>query len=196
MTDVFELTELAARWDADAAADEAAARLADADAEADRIRSDAYAAGRAAGEADARAEIDAQLTLARAAVDAAREWQAAAEERFAHDATDLALAVAEKLVDAAIAADRQLIGGVIRRALRRARNRERLTLVVAPCDVEAARALVPELASALGAAEISVVDDRRVARGGCLLETPAGEVDGTIVAQLERAREAIRRTAR
>ena len=41
-------------------------------------------------------------------------------------------------------------------------------------------------------AEISVVADRRVGAGGCVVETPDFIVDGTIGAQIDTARKTIR----
>ena len=188
----FALAELHLPPDPADVARKAARIVAEAEGEAASIRQAAHAEGWAAGEAAAHAELDAQLALVRAAVDAVAAWQEGAEERFTRDAAELALAVAEKLVAGAVDVDPEVLERVIRRALRRVRARGRLTVIENPDDLETTRELLPRIATALGGAEVAVADDRRVARGGCLLDTPAGEIDGTVASQLERAREAIR----
>lgn len=174
-------------------ADTAELLLEQARVDAERIRTEARAETIAAVRAEIRPELEAQLALAAAAAAAAQRWQEQVESRFAAEACELALAVAEKIVAAKIEIDASVLESVLCDALRRARDRRNLTLTVNPTDLDAARELLPSLRAAFGADEITLVDDRRIARGGCLLDTPAGEIDATVASKFERIREAIRK---
>ena len=61
-------------------------------------------------------------------------------------------------------------------------------LEVNPADVEIVRAATDRIASELGALpRLEVAGERRVARGGCVVRTPEGEIDARLETQLERA---------
>jgi flagellar assembly protein FliH len=81
----------------------------------------------------------------------------------------------------------------VRGALRRLVERERVTVLVHPEDLDAVRDRAPDLLSELGGIEhCEVQADRRVGRGGAVVRTADGEVDATLDAKLERAREVVR----
>jgi flagellar biosynthesis/type III secretory pathway protein FliH len=103
----------------------------------------------------------------------------------------LALALADKIVGAALGADPSLVREVVAGALRRATDRDRLVVELHPDDLE----LVgpgDDLARSLGIQQLELVGERRVARGGCVVRTSAGEIDGRIDQQLARAEELLR----
>ena len=153
----------AAEWEAGA---RARALLARAEAEARRVRAEAE------GEvARARAQgLEEGRQAGRAA--AALELLRAAEAR------DRLLAAARgDLLDAAAA--------LAERALSVARGRRRVSLRVNPADagrIRAARSLPPA---------VDVREDASVSRGGVLVETEAGELDGRLEAQVEALRRAL-----
>ena len=171
---------------------EAAMVLTAAQAEADAIRAAAYADGAAAG----RDEALAALAPAASALDeAARQVRevvdATAGELEAH-AVQLALVLAEKIVGAAVAADPELVVEAVRGALRGLVERERVTVLVNPDDLELVREAMGGVISALGGIEhCEVQAERRVARGGAVVRTPEGDVDARIESKLERAREVV-----
>jgi flagellar assembly protein FliH len=177
--------------DGDAAA-EAAGVLASAHAEGAAIRALAHAEGLAAGREAALAEL---APAAAALEEGARAMQAAAAataERLEVQAVDLALFLAERVVGAAIAADPALVVEAVRGALRGLVERERVTVLVHPDDLELVRGAMGGLVATLGGIEhCEVQAERRVARGGAVVRTPDGDVDARLDVKLQRAREVV-----
>ena len=170
--------------------------LSAAHAEAEHIRQQARAAGeaegRAAGMASARAELEPVLHAvagAAQALDAVREQVVSELE---HDAVALALRIAEQIVAGAIAVEPERIVDIASVALRRIRDRQHVTLVVNPADLDLMSESVTRLQAELGGIEhLNVQSDRRVGRGGVLARTDEGEIDASIESQLSRAREVV-----
>jgi flagellar assembly protein FliH len=170
--------------------------LSAAHSDAEQIRLAARAAGeaegRAAGLATARAEMEPALQAVAAAaqtLDALRDQVISEVE---HDAVALALRLAEQIVAGAIEVAPERIVDIAAVALRRIRDRQHVTLVVNPSDLELVSESVTRLQAALGGIEhLNVQSDRRVGRGGVLARTDEGEVDASIETQLSRAREVV-----
>jgi flagellar biosynthesis/type III secretory pathway protein FliH len=100
--------------------------------------------------------------------------------------------IAEKVVAAAIEVQPERVLDVVRGALRAIVERERITILVNPEDLDLVRAATSELGGSLGGFEhIDVQEERRVQRGGALVRTSVGEIDARIQTKLDRAREAV-----
>jgi flagellar assembly protein FliH len=170
--------------------------LSAAHAEADHIRQQARAAGeaegRAAGMAAARAELEPSL---QAVAGAAHALEAIREQVIAEleqDAISLALRLAEQIVSGVIEVEPERITDIAAVALRRIRDRQHVTLVVNPADLDLMSQSLTQLQSQLGGIEhLNVQSDRRVGRGGVLARTDEGEIDASIETQLARAREVV-----
>jgi len=166
--------------------------LALAQQEAGAIRAQAHAEGFAAGREEALA---AAAPAAEALAEAARALAAEAEslaERTERAAVELALRIAEQALGAAVAADPERVVDVVRGALRRLVERERVLLLVNPDDLEIVRERVAGLVGELGGIEhCEVQAERRVPRGGAVVRTEEGEVDATLATKLQRAREVL-----
>jgi flagellar assembly protein FliH len=160
----------------------------DLQAEVDAARERGYEAGLAEGQAQLESAV-AALQAAAAALDARCEALAAEAER---GTVELGLKIAEQALGAALAVDPERIVAVVRGALRRLVERERVTVLVHPDDLDLVRGAVPGLVSQLGGIEhLEVQAERRVARGGAVVATGEGEVDATLATKLERAREVL-----
>jgi len=145
--------------------------------------------------------VERGLAEARVRVEGALEAVAAAERALAEmydryvaeaeaAAVDLAFQIAEKLIGATIASDREAVLGVVSGALLRTTDRDHLVLEVNPGDFELVRDSAAELASRLGGiSRMEVVSERRVEAGGCVVRTEAGEIDARVSSQLERVRQ-------
>jgi flagellar assembly protein FliH len=149
------------------------------------------AEGRAAGLAAAAEALAAGRTALEGAVAdlaAARsEFVAAAELR----AIELALALAEKVLGAALAADPALVCEVVAGALRRITDHDGIVIELNPEDVD----LVATWIDASGKharVSIDVRAERRVGRGGCIVRTSEGDVDARLPEQLASAEELLR----
>jgi flagellar assembly protein FliH len=157
-----------------------------------QARQEAYAAGLAEGRAAALEELRPAVTAIVAAAEQARTLQDDAAVRLERDAVELALAIAEKALVAAVEVQPERVVDVVRGALRLLVERERVHVFVNPEDLEIVREAVGELTASLGGIEhLEVQAERRVARGGARLRTAEGEIDATLPTKLERAREAL-----
>jgi flagellar assembly protein FliH len=176
-------------------AERAAELLATAQANAAAVEADATERGHAEGYTAGLAAASAELEPARTALAAA---VLGIEER--HDellrlaelrAVELALAVAEKIVGAALDVDPSLVAEVVAGALRRSTERDHLIVELHPDDLELVRER-EDLARSLGIQRLELIGERRVGRGGCVVRTSAGEIDARIPEQLARAGEILR----
>jgi flagellar assembly protein FliH len=166
--------------------------LAEARAEAEQIRENARNEGYAAGRADAIASLEpalAALTQAIADVNGARAEMAVELERRA---VELGLGLARKVVAGALSIQPELVVEVVTGVLRGIVDRERVTVLVNPADLDIVREAMDGLRDSLGGMDHCVVEaERRVGRGGCLVHTSVGEIDATVETKLERAGEVV-----
>jgi flagellar assembly protein FliH len=167
-----------------------AAAEAEHEAELAAARADGYDEGLAAGRAEVSAAARA-LTGAAAELDAAREMAATEAEPVA---VELALRIAAKVLGGELEARPELVLDVVRGALRRLTEPLPAILLVNPEDAELVRGALADFSVEHGG-ELSVREERRVERGGCVVQTRAGELDAQIGAQLERAAKVIARGA-
>jgi flagellar assembly protein FliH len=168
--------------------------LAAAHAEAAELRERAYAEGYAAGLEEAR---DRTAPAAEALAAAAREVASlrdTAAQAVEAAAVELALQIAERALGAALAVEPERVLDVVRGALRRLLERERLLVLVNPEDLDVVRAGMDTLVAELGGIEhVEVQAERRVLRGGAVVRTAEGDVDADLSTKLERAREVLER---
>jgi flagellar assembly protein FliH len=159
---------------------------------AEATRAEAREQGHREGlEAAARKLGPAAEALAAALEELARERERCAEV-LERQAVDLALQIAEKVVCGTLEVEPQRVLDVVRGALRRLVERERVAVLVNPEDLELVRAASGSLTGALGGIErLEIQEERRVPRGGAVLRTTAGEIDARVAEQLDRAREVI-----
>jgi flagellar assembly protein FliH len=174
--------------------DEARSLLEAAQAEAQQIREQARAEGFEQGVQMGRNQAAAQtapaaqaLATALAEIDAERGRMA---DELEAAAVELGIEIAQKALAAALDADPARVVDVVRGALRCLVERERVTILVHPDDLELVRESVDSLVRQLGGIEhCEVQEERRVQRGGAIVRSTAGEIDGRIQTKLERARE-------
>jgi flagellar assembly protein FliH len=161
-------------------------------AEAEAARAAGHEAGFQAGLAEAQAQMAAgiaALAAAVAEVGAERERVSSAVEAAA---VELGLRIAEQALGAAVQARPEAVVDVVRGALRRLVERDRVTILVNPEDLDLVRGASDALMAELGGIEhCDVQAERRVTRGGAVVRTVEGEVDATLSTKLARARETL-----
>jgi flagellar assembly protein FliH len=161
-------------------------------AEAAAARDAGHQAGYAAGLAEAQEQMAAgiaALAAAVAEVGVERERVSSAVEAAA---VELGLRIAEQALGAAVEARPEAVVDVVRGALRRLVERDRVTILVNPEDLDLVRGASDALMVELGGIEhCDVQAERRVARGGAIVRTVEGEVDATLSTKLARARETL-----
>jgi flagellar assembly protein FliH len=170
--------------------------VAAAEAEADRVRDEARAVGHAEGFAVGRSKALAEMTpsvaAAASALEAVRGLEADACERVESAAVELAVRMAERVVAGTVTVSPERLLDVVRGALRTIIERERVTLLVNPEDLDLMRSAVGDVAGSLGGIEhLEVQEERRVGRGGAIVRTAHGEVDARIETKLERVRSVV-----
>jgi flagellar assembly protein FliH len=166
--------------------------MARAEAEAGAVREAAQSEGFAAGHAEAIAALAPALAALQSACAELQADRAAAAERLERQAVELALSLAEKVLAGALAVEPERVVESVRGALRGLVERERITVLVHPDDLELVREAMDGLRATLGGIEhCEVQAERRVARGGCVVRTPDGDIDARVETKLERAREVV-----
>jgi len=182
--------------------DTPAAVLAAAHAEAQSILVSAevqhaagYQAGFSEGMEQARiaafAEVESAIASLRGAEAGLAHRIEEMEEEIAPAAAALAIEVAARVLRAEVSVHPERVIDVVRGAMRRAVDRERLVVRVNPDDLAICREAAPDfLATVGGIGRLDFFDDQRISRGSCILETNAGDIDATFESQLERIHEA------
>lgn len=173
-----------------AARREAEQIIQQAQQEAGQIREEAHRTGLAEGRAEALAEDAAlrrQLTeLLTTMGNAYRAFcldQAPALASLVTDATG-------RLMQEQLSLEPQRVLTIVRQALEQATESRDLRLHLHPDDLETVRALL-ESPDAATPADLQIVADPAVERGGCWLETGHGEVDATVSGRLTRLAHAL-----
>jgi flagellar assembly protein FliH len=99
----------------------------------------------------------------------------------------LALAIAKRIVRREIALDRDLTQTMVRLALERLGDSTSVSVRLHPEDFAA----IGAGANQWERSHVSVVADRDVSRGGCLVESDFGSIDGSIEAQFQELARAL-----
>jgi flagellar assembly protein FliH len=166
--------------------------VAQAHAEAEAIRAQAREEGFHAGLQAAQAELSSAAEALAAALNSVAELRGEVADQVERGAVALGLRIAEQAMGAAIDADPDRVVDTVRGALRRLTERDRVTILVNPEDMDTVRAATTQLMSSLGGIEsCDVQAERRVSRGGAVVRTAEGEVDATLETKLSRARDVI-----
>jgi flagellar assembly protein FliH len=171
--------------------------LAAAWAEAEQIRQQARVDGEAAGYEAGRQRAEAEFqTVADGLVQALGEAAQALAgtrdelvESLTRQAADVSLGIGRQIVASALEVKPELVLEVIRSAIRRLAERHRLTVLVNPEDLEQVSNSIERLQTESGGIGfMEVLADRRIERGGAIVQTEYGEIDSTITTQMENAR--------
>ncbi len=98
--------------------------------------------------------------------------------RLADEVLSLALDVAKQVIAGELAARPERILDVVRLALRQmAESTREARLLLNPEDAQLVR---PILNEQLDKSRLRIVEDARIVRGGCLVETPQGDLDASL----------------
>jgi len=161
--------------------------------ELERIQQEAYregheagmTAGYQSGQAKARAEAERLHELVTAIEATLKDM----EQELAHELLALSLDIAKQMLRQALKVKPELLLPVVRSAMESLpQNAQHPHLHLHPEDA----ALVREMLSdELPTAGWKIVEDPRIARGGCLIETSTAEVDATLPSRWHRLAAAL-----
>jgi flagellar assembly protein FliH len=119
-------------------------------------------------------------------------FRASLRDRYERELLELALGVARKVVQQELAARPEIWLGMIRAAVRRTVDRERIAVRVPGALAAFLREAMPELRAALeDVKELEVIEDPGLPAGGCVVESRFGEVDIGVDTQLEAVERAL-----
>ena len=172
---------------------QAGAIIASAHADAVEIRNRAAEEGYRDGLARATAQtaeaIEAVISLTQEASE--QKWALinGAEENI----VDLALDIAAKIVAEHVEVNPNIVTNIAKKALHLAVEREHIVIRVNLEDLEVMKAAKEDLMCAMdGIQKIELIADRRIKRGGCVIETSAGNIDAGIESQLNEVKQSLR----
>lgn len=147
-----------------------------------------YAAGFARGRADAENALREQIERLRHLVDGAAHDVRSAVLALEPEVVELALTVAERVVEREITEHPELVVDVVRAALGAAANLPVVRVRVHPTDHEFIAAVWPSLAPATSQPPVQLVPDEDVQSGGCIIDTSTGLVDAQPRTRLDELR--------
>lgn len=154
-------------------------------------RAKAHDEGFAAGREQADREMNEMLVTMRSLVETARAQRRVLVEQAEPEIVRLALAIAERVLHQQVALDRGVVVEMAKTAIARLIDRETVTIRVNPADLERMREHRDDLIAIGDVRNMRVVEDKRVDRGGVVVETDAGTIDARIGTQLEEARKVL-----
>jgi len=173
--------------------DRARALIEDAAARADTIAQDARKRGHDegfhAGREAADAEMNDMLVTMRGLLEMARIERHKLIEEAEPELVRLALGIAERVLHQQVALDRGVVVEMAKTAIARLIERDSVTVRVNPADLERMREHRDELMSIGDIRNMRLLEDKRVDRGGVVVETDAGTIDARVGTQLDEARK-------
>ncbi len=171
----WEVVELAASANAQATS------VPDHAAELAALREAARAEGYAEGLAAGRAEADRAGAHLKQLMDSFSATLDNLDFRLSDMVLDLALDVARQVVTGELAVRPERILDVVNLALKQmAESSREARLLLNPDDAALVR---PHLDKVLDKNRLRIVEDSRIERGGCLIETPQGDLDASLPAR-------------
>ncbi len=99
------------------------------------------------------------------------------------DLLKLSVRIAEKILGKELASSKKAITDIVSTALRNARQREKVTVMVHPSDFEQVKLHSEKYASDEGIRLLDFVADISVPVGGCVIETEVGKIDARLETQ-------------
>lgn len=144
----------------------------------------------------ARAEFaDKTAALEKKAKDIQKEAEKQVEDFWAETEPELlklAVDIARQVIGKKIEEDDSFVLSTVKSGLRQLRDKREIKIRVSPDDVEFMRAHKDDVAvSCEGVNAIEIIDDRRIDRGGCLIETANGDLDARMETQLGEVERAL-----
>lgn len=112
------------------------------------------------------------------------------------NAIEIGCLVARKILDAELKTDIEVHRALVRSAVRRLGEEHRVTVHLAPSDIQLVRAAAGEAGGTdfgfnLGIAKVEMFPDTNLTPGDCLVESDAATVDGRLGTRLEEIRRVL-----
>ena len=109
------------------------------------------------------------------------------------ETVELALAIARKIVQREVSMSKEVVVGIVKEALRKVVDHEKLKIKVNPQDFPYLEDIQGEVLKTVDTLEgVCFEQDDRILNGGCIIETRMGDIDARIDSQLAAIEEAFR----
>jgi len=191
-----EKSQLFAEKVCDEVKSKAATVLEEALQKAEEIKEEAFKRGYDEGFNKADEEATKLINTLKAIVSRAMEEKEEIIKGAEPETIKLAVEIAERIINEEIKVNPEVIRNVAKRALRLTVEREQLVIRLNPLDLEVIKKYREELISSVdGVKNMEIVGDQRIKRGGCVIETGAGNVDARVDSQLKQLGKGIQREA-
>lgn len=142
------------------------------------LQEEARKQGYEAGQAQARADMEQDVKRLRELAESFGSALDSLDFRLADQVLNLALDVAKQVIIGELAAHPERILDVVNLALRQmAETTREARLLLNPEDAQLVRQILNDL---LDRSRLRIVEDARIVRGGCLIETLQGDWDVTL----------------
>jgi flagellar assembly protein FliH len=155
-----------------------------------QARAEGLALGKHEGRLAGEAEYQRCLLALRAALASAQSAQQQAIEELGEIGVEIVYGAVAKILGERLS-DRQHAGMAVREVIKRCQDRTRLMIRVAPAELKRLEIERASLLEGLSAGQTEIIADELVELGGCLLDSPAGTLDGRLETQLQRLREVL-----
>ena len=153
----------------------------DTQAEFDAARERGLTEGMSAAESAYRTKLARLEALAAALREERREFF----DRVEPEVVRLASAIAEKIIGEEMELRPERIVDLVRAAMKRLRDRESLRIRLSPQDLDLVKQARDDLIGSVdGVRKLELIEDRRVDRGGCVIESENGALDASIKTQM------------
>jgi flagellar assembly protein FliH len=148
-------------------------------------REEGFQKGLVQGREEGLRQAQEIIAQAKTILNSALAGQEELARQLEHQLAKLALAIAEKIVGELAQEKEELVLHVAKRAMEKVRGESQVTIRV---NLEDLRLLQAERAALLAGADgiktVNIVEDPRVERGGCVIETNLGTIDARLKTQL------------
>ena len=115
-------------------------------------------------------------------------------KQFEKEILALVFSIAEKIIHMKIEEDNTIIRNTVLEAMHAVTEKSQIVIKVSPEDFESVEKIKPEFFSTFkDLKSVMVTPDLSVSRGGCLLETPYGDIDAGIEKRLDKIHQSINR---
>src|SRR5690242_17187104 len=152
----------------------------------------AFQAGYEQAREELTAGVDGVAEAFGKAIEELAHFRAMVRDRYERELLEVALGVAKKVVQQELQERPEIWLGMIRNAVHRAVDRERIAVRVPPPLLAFLRDSLPELRSTLDdVKEVELIEDPSLTLGGCVIESRFGEIDIGVESQIGAARSAL-----
>jgi len=115
-------------------------------------------------------------------------------KQFEKEILELVFSIAQKIIHKKIEQDDKIIREVVLEAMHSVTEKSQITIKVNPEDFDTVETMKPEFFRTFKESKsIVVTPDPSVGRGGCLLETPYGDIDANVEARLDKIHQCLHR---